>query len=116
MNITKSHYSYRLQGALTGSTWWPTGAHCGFTIDYNLNRECGRITPADGLTLRDALLFLLGEHGGDFQGAEFTEDTFLTVTRYSNGQRSSRDWSITAFPSVSDLVAKDVYSSDFCDE
>jgi hypothetical protein len=112
-----AQYDIALQGGLCGNIWWPN-ARCGKDISIDLSRKIGRFT--DKPTMRDLLLHVLMERGVDFQTARFTEDTEIVVTRekQSDNRRStqSRYWPITAFKSVSDLVEKDTFTADFCNE
>lgn len=107
-------YKITLSGGVCGKLWMPamTG---GMDINVNLSREIDRFT--DKPTLRELLLHVLMEHGGDFQSASFTVNTDIVVSREvvtSDRRRMvSRTWSIGAFKSVTDLVDPDAYSSDF---
>jgi hypothetical protein len=106
------HYDIKLYGAITGNMWWPVGEPAGKDICISLSNEADRFT--DTPTLRDLMLHVITEHGGDFGGdVRFTEDTTITVTSRATGRSRSRDWPITAFPSISDMVAKEVFSGDF---
>lgn len=108
-------YRMRLIGALTGPIWWPSGAIAGRQIDVDLVSEAGRM---DNPTLRELLLHIVHERGGDFQGCDFTSDTEIVITR-DRAQRTgfntirSRYWPITAFKSVADMVKADTYAGDF---
>jgi hypothetical protein len=106
------HYDIRLSGAITGALWWPVGVAAGVDISIDVTREAARFTEAP--TLRELVLHIIGERGGDFGGdVRLTEDTTLTVTSRSNGRSRSRDWPITAFPSIADCVALEAFSFDF---
>jgi hypothetical protein len=112
-----THYEISLRGGLCGRIWMPATL-AGMDLSVDLSREIDRFT--DKPTLRELLLHVLCEHGGDFQSASFTCDTEIVVRRetLSDGRRKvvSRSWPITAFKSVSDMVEADVFTGDYCSD
>lgn len=117
-----SDYDVKLIGGLTGKIWWPVGAQCGFPIRIDLKEEAQRFSEKP--TLRELVLHLFRERGGDFQSTELTADTVIVVSRCEVRQEGSkrvtthvcREWPITAFKSIKDCVNSEVYSTDFCDD
>lgn len=105
-----AHYDLTLSGGITGTMWWPQ-AEGAISFRLDLSREIGRFTEKP--TLREALLHVLMEKGGDFQNSVFTADTCLTITARKPDRMKSRTWEITSFPSIADMVNAEVYHSDF---
>ena len=106
-------YDMRLSGGITGKMWWPTGAQGITPINLDLTREAARM---DNPTLRELLLHVLAENGGNFQSSEFTADSFITVTSRKPGQKRWRDWELSVFPSIRDMLNPDVGTYDFTGE
>lgn len=111
-------YPIRLTGGLIGPIWWPSGRVCCALITLDLRHEASRSLDRN-VTLRELLLSIQTERGGDFQHCQFTGDTELTISRTKRTERMTTTtqctWKLTSFKSVSDLVAGDQYSSDYHD-
>lgn len=107
-----THYDISIRGGICGAIWWPVGAKCGRDLNIDLSREIARIYSSDGsrVTLRDAIELIVCENGGDFQSAKLTGDTEIIVK--GDGKRT-RHWPITSFPSITDYVDAESFSSDF---
>ena len=83
---------------------------------HDAERQVARIAATSDVTLRDIVLSILRERGGDLQDARFSVDTVVTVTR-TRRERSgaccthSRDIPLAAWPDCADLVHPEVYGS-----
>ena len=96
-----------LAGHLVGSIWMPA-MECSQYISADLTREQERFTEKP--TLRELLLHILMEHGGDFRSASFSRETTITLEttqprKDGKGYRTRRRcYELTQFPTVADLV------------
>lgn len=72
------------------------------------------------MTLRDLLLLVLSERGGDFQSASFTADTVVrferVYTRHGSRYVHVREREIGELVGMNDLVDFDAYAGDFMGE
>lgn len=114
------HTSATLQGGLCGSLWWPVGQLAGFPITEDMRARFARFAHPDAgdhITFRDALLSVLSERGGDFQGASFTEDTELVLRMEKrDGSRSRivvKGIPLSSLPDCADLVRAEAFAGDF---
>lgn len=105
-------YDMTIQGGVTGAMWWPTGVRAGRSFSISARDMDSLDARMDSPSLRELLLHVLSDEGGDYQGAEFTSDAVLTV----RGVARTREWPLTAFPSVRDLIAVDTFAGDFVGE
>lgn len=104
--------SLKFSGGITGTMWMPScqgGIDVADDLDSRRSRMCG----PGRVTLRGLMLHLIMERGGDFQNSMFTADSEIEVCSLKNGRRRYRSWPITAFLSIADMVAEDVYMCDF---
>jgi len=110
-----------ISGGICGHLWMPA-VMAGKTTRKSLRGPFGimdRFT--EPASLRDALLLLLSEDGGDFQDAAFTADTRIVVIRKRNdgpGRTTVHVWEreLPEISSLSDLVNLDAYTGDFMGE
>jgi len=62
----------------------------------------------DNPTMRDLILHVISEHGGDFQYCHLDTNAVIEITRATgkDGRRTvrAREWTITAFRSIQDAV------------
>lgn len=112
--------SATVQGALCGHIWMPD-VKATLHIAEDLKARFNRFSDKSGATFRDALLSTLNERGGDFQSAQFTADTTLTIKRVRtiSPQRYEtriKEVAISELPDCEDLVDQDYYSYDFENE
>lgn len=111
-----------VSGGICGEIWWPSGALCGTTISANLRGPWGIMDRfSEPASFRDALLHLLRDNGGDFQSAEFTEDTVIRVERreiLSPGKYRVHvfERQIGQLKGCADLVREGAYTCDFMGE
>jgi hypothetical protein len=113
----------RITGTVTGGLWWPYGAAIGkpFRVTLNPERESpAHRGPEDSFAAMVAAE--LDAQGGDFSSApRLTADTGVIVRRVRWALLGhtlvtrERWYPVTAFPSLSALVAADTYS-DLYDE
>jgi hypothetical protein len=97
-----------ISGYLVGGMWWPAGVTGYKRVAYSVTREDGRFSEPG--TLRDHVLHLLMEQGGDFQGAELAHaEIIVTAEKISDSRHTikRRYFPITMFPSISDCVNAD---------
>ena len=103
-----------LSGAICGDLWM--GGLAGTPHNIDLQRERNRC--GEQPSIRDLLLLVLAERGGDFQGAEFAADTVIRIER-RNVQAPGvytmhiRERELANLPDCADLVNMNAYSSDF---
>lgn len=91
------------------------------SITEDLHARFNRFSEKAGATFRDALLSTLNERGGDFQSAQFTADTTLTIKRVrtvkpNHYETRIKEIAISELPDCDDLVDQDCYSYDFDNE
>lgn len=99
-----------ISGYVVGPIWWPAGAECyvgPVTFDgTDYEARCvdsSRPGEPVHLTLREHVLAMLREHGGDFQHCELA-DGMLTIERRRSGAfRHVRTFELSMFPSIADL-------------
>jgi hypothetical protein len=106
-----------VSGAICGHMWMPDSM-AGIPDNHNLRAQFDRFS-GGGATMRDALLHILMERGGDFQDARFSADTVIRVERRAvdaPGQYRLhvKERAIAELPGLSDLVHADAYTGDFC--
>jgi hypothetical protein len=108
-----------VSGAICGHMWWPD-AMAGKPFRKSLRGSWGIMGRVSGLgvTFADALQFLLMEDGGDFQDAQFSADTRITVIRRKitgPGKYELHVWEreLADLPTCADLVNADAYTGDF---
>lgn len=73
-----------IKGYLIGAIWWPVGEECYKPISYSVTREDGRFSEPG--TLRDHVLHMLMEHGGDFQNARVAGEIVVTSEMVSDNR------------------------------
>ena len=108
-----------VSGGICGDLWWPSGQLAGKPFRTSLRGPWGimdRFT--EPVSFRDALLSLLAEEGGDFQGAAFTSDISITVIRRkieAPGRYTLHVWEreLSQLASCADLVNDDAMTGDF---
>lgn len=107
--------SITLYGGVTGNLWMPSHVRGCKRLRVNLENERARLTGKP--TIRQLLLYLLMEHGGDFQNAKFTCDTVVQFVRTKQEGRRTvkriREVDLDKFKDVSDLIAEGVFEGDF---
>ena len=110
--------SIKITGYLVGPIWWPAGLECYKHFTYDLTREderfCGRDGTHEPGTLRDHVLSLMMEHGGDFQHCEIA-NAALCAAVYRPNRSRSRIFDLELFPSIADCVKTDWHGPD-CEE
>jgi len=105
--------SIKISGYLVGDSWLPQ-IECWKPLSYDITREDARCDGPAGLRWH----VCAATNDGDFQGADIA-DGFVTITR--EGARDgikvkrSRDFPLTMFPSVSDMVRAD-WDGPCCDD
>lgn len=116
----KIEATIKVTGAICGKIWWPQGAVCGkgFSETISHNQQCFNKKWDKGDTLRDCLLSILTNMGGDFQNAQFTTDsevefTANVVTRKGARTVLSRVYAIGELPGCGDLADSEYFASDF---
>ncbi len=109
-----------LRGALCGPIWWPVGQVCGMPVKDDMEKRNARFVESDGsassFEFRPLLNSLLCDKGGDFQGAEFTADTEIEITRVCRTETGIKTHSRTIMVAsiAPDMVNHDHYTGDFC--
>jgi hypothetical protein len=116
--MTPKQTSVRLDGAICGYTWMPQSM-AGIPTHANLQSEAARLaTPPD--SMRDILLHVLMEKGGDFQDARFSADTLIIVGHHWQSGPVSKSHAryvrVADWPGCEDLIHADADSSDFIPE
>lgn len=104
-----------VSGAICGHTWMPD-AMAGTPGNWNLRAQFDRFND-NGASMRDALLHILMEHGGDFRAACFTADTVIRVERRAVEAPGKyrvhvRERQISSLLELSDLADSEVYTCD----
>ncbi len=96
-----------ISGYLVGPIWMPP-VECYKHFTYDLSREAPRLEGRDGerATLRDHILSMMTEQGGDFQWCEIA-DAVLCITIYKPNRQRSRIWYLRSFPSIADCIKTD---------
>ena len=112
-----------LSGAICGHMWWPSDSLAGFPLQIDLRSYdgFGKFSDPAGTTFRDVLLSILRAKGGDFQDAEFSEDTVIRIERRAVDAPGRyrvhvREFPVSSLPDCEDLVRSDSFACDFFGE
>ena len=106
-----------ISGHAFGPMWMPCCTAL-IKLSGNLNDLEDRF--GDRLTLREFVMHVLHDGTRDLQHAKFTADSAIVVTSWQHSSTSTtravctrtREWPLTAFPSVADMVAQEVNTWD----
>lgn len=110
-----------VSGAVCGNIWWPVGALCGMPVKFDLRGYDGFDCFSDpaGATFWDALEGYLRRNGGDFQNAQFSEDSEIVVERRmveAPGRYKIHVRRIPVSAVAPDLVRAGAFAADFFGE
>jgi len=108
--------AHRISGYIVGNMWVPQSLG-GTPCSENLRNLQARFVNGDG-TYRGILESVLMEKGGDFQNAQFSEDSEIIVDyRIPDGKGYKYRVKILPVAKIApDLIRRDTFSSDFMGE
>ncbi len=110
-----------ISGAICGHMWMPDSMG-GKPFRKSLRGTWGILSRfTEPASFRDALLLLLSEEGGDFQDAQFSADTCLTIVRKRTiapykYEVHVRERELADLKDCADLINAEAFTSDFFDE